>query len=54
MVISVVYDVFFMPLQFVYLLLKCHVLVHISGRRITSSGQRDLDQVAGRIVVAAP
>ncbi|XP_058180795.1 small ribosomal subunit protein eS19x-like [Rhododendron vialii] len=24
------------------------------GRRITSSGQRDLDQVAGRIVVAAP
>ncbi|KAL0343817.1 UNVERIFIED_CONTAM: 40S ribosomal protein S19-1 [Sesamum angustifolium] len=24
------------------------------GRRITSSGQRDLDQVAGRIVVVAP
>lgn len=25
-----------------------------SGRRITSSGQRDLDQVAGRVVVVAP
>ncbi|CAN0878613.1 40S ribosomal protein S19-1 [Linum grandiflorum] len=24
------------------------------GRRITSNGQRDLDQVAGRIVVVAP
>jgi len=24
------------------------------GRRITSSGQRDLDQVAGRVVVVAP
>lgn len=27
-------------------------LFFVSGRRITSSGQRDLDQVAGRIVVA--
>jgi len=26
---------------------------HCRGRKITSSGRRDLDQVAGRIVIAA-
>ncbi|CAN0878612.1 40S ribosomal protein S19-1 [Linum grandiflorum] len=29
-------------------------VVPTGGRRITSNGQRDLDQVAGRIVVVAP
>jgi len=38
-----------------YLVLKafCAFYFNCRGRKITSSGRRDLDQVAGRIVVAA-
>ncbi|XP_065629545.1 small ribosomal subunit protein eS19x [Quercus suber] len=32
--------------------LKLFLFLYASGRKITSTGQRDLDQVAGRIAVA--
>jgi hypothetical protein len=40
-------------LGFLTHILKLVFLLIYRGRRITSNGQRDLDQVAGRITVAA-